>query len=419
MASENNKSPNWYFDAATDVVSNHSISNWLSEKASKKFVEHSLKLGKEIYIKSINGFVEDSEIKEELIEKLKEGKKIVFIEDGDEYDSGKKEIALFGESEILTINYDDNDCHINAKLATNDAVKKDEFCKLLSGHVKKRESNNNGKAYVLEQTYDGLNTTELGVVSVPLILENYNKSVRESIENILSDLKSPFPNGKLIILEGEPGCGKTFCIRSIISEIKNAFFIIIPPSMVSQIGNPNIIPVLLRLKDNDKYSYMADEEILKNAAANKEKDDEFHPIVFIIEDADECLVQRGTDNMSAISSILNLTSGILGDLLDIRIIATTNAKKTEIDPALLRDCRLSYHMEVGRLSYEEAEAVYRRLTGDENADFIPKNPRDKEKGVTLAEVYRQAKDKKIKNHEHPETQEKSNISDKPKNKMGF
>jgi hypothetical protein len=54
------------------------------------------------------------------------------------------------------------------------------------------------------------------------------------------------------------------------------------------------------------------------------------PILFIIEDADDCLVPRGSGNVSTISSLLNYTDGIFGSMLDLRIIATTNAEKMEI-----------------------------------------------------------------------------------------
>ncbi len=49
--------------------------------------------------------------------------------------------------------------------------------------------------------------------------------------------------------------------------------------------------------------------------------------MLIVEDADECLVQRGSDNMSTIASVLNISDGILGSILDVRVLATTNAEK--------------------------------------------------------------------------------------------
>ena len=85
------------------------------------------------------------------------------------------------------------------------------------------------------------------------------------------------------------------------------------------------------------------------------------PIVLVLEDADRCLVTRGTQNINSIQSILNLGDGILGSLLDLRIVATTNAKKLEMEAALLRPGRLSKQLDVGALDLETARGVFRRL----------------------------------------------------------
>jgi SpoVK/Ycf46/Vps4 family AAA+-type ATPase len=122
-------------------------------------------------------------------------------------------------------------------------------------------------------------------------------------------------------------------------------------------------------------------------------------IALVIEDADSCLSSRDTDNISAISSILNLSDGIIGNCLDLRIIATTNQESQDIDSALLRTGRLSSHIEVNLLDSEQAREIYGKLGG---------KPRlFREKFYSLSDVYAMAKD------EEPEEK-------KPyKNKIGF
>jgi ATP-dependent 26S proteasome regulatory subunit len=68
--------------------------------------------------------------------------------------------------------------------------------------------------------------------------------------------------------------------------------------------------------------------------------------------------------------------------LDLRIIATTNAKKVQIDEAILRPGRLCVYCSVGHLPAKQAGEVFRRLTGSEQ-EFGEK--------TTLAEVYRLAR----------------------------
>jgi hypothetical protein len=155
-------------------------------------------------------------------------------------------------------------------------------------------------------------------------------------------------------------------------EVPNALFIIVPPSMVSSLGGTELLPILLKQK-----------QILDSQG----------PIVLVLEDADECLVPRGNDNMSSISSILNLGDGILGSLLDVRIVATTNAKKVEMDPAILRDCRLSKRIEVQPMPYDKANNIFMRLIKSDSKSIPTKKdrgemyPKDKLQ-YTLAEVYR-------------------------------
>ncbi len=87
------------------------------------------------------------------------------------------------------------------------------------------------------------------------------------------------------------------------------------------------------------------------------------PTVLVIEDADHCLSPRDKDNLNAISALLNLSDGIIGSLLDLRVVATTNVKDEEIDPALFRKGRLSAHVNIKNLSEEQARKVWRNIGG--------------------------------------------------------
>jgi ATP-dependent 26S proteasome regulatory subunit len=107
------------------------------------------------------------------------------------------------------------------------------------------------------------------------------------------------------------------------------------------------------------------------------------PILFIIEDADHCLVPRDDGNISTISSLLNYTDGIFGSMLDLRIIATTNAEHMDFDKALLRPGRLCRHVVVEPLSPEKAQQVYKRLTDGKEVTYTSKK--------TLAQVYADAR----------------------------
>ena len=82
------------------------------------------------------------------------------------------------------------------------------------------------------------------------------------------------------------------------------------------------------------------------------------------------------------AEILNATDGILGQALNLWVVATTNAKHCEIDPALLRPGRLCRHIEIHPLRPDHASRVFERLTGVPRVFDVP---------VPLADVYAAAR----------------------------
>lgn len=221
-----------------------------------------------------------------------------------------------------------------------------------------------GRVYVVEQTNGGLRLTSLGVAAVPFESGNYSVEVVEGFERAVTDLNSTSPSGRILILDGPPGTGKTYLVRSLLKTVQDALFVLVPSHLVSSLADPSLISALLNVK----------RETLDNAV----------PIVLIIEDADKCLVPRAADNMGSIASILNLSDGIMGALLDIRIVATTNAELKEIDEAILRPGRLSERINVSYIDAKQSCEIYKRLTGKE---ISPKEFSEN----TLAEAYRMAR----------------------------
>lgn len=383
--------------------------DWTEEKLTKLFIVYSKDNDLTVHGSEFRGYYL-KENKEKISEFFTLDCHLLYRSKDNEYQDRCVEEIHIGDDKLVLFSYT-GDSSVSITLISHDAefVKRAE--EFMKGVLTKRTRDNMGKAHVLSQSYDGLITRELGVVGVPLSLENYSTALRPHIQEVLADLKSPLPSGKLTIVEGEPGTGKTFLIRSLISELPNAFFVVVPPSLVDQLGDPSIIPVLLRLKSSDDS--VSDEDLLSDARKQKAT----NPIVLIVEDADDCLVKRNGANMPAISTILNLTSGILGDLLDIRIIATTNAKMEEFDDALTRHGRMSYHLQVGKLTHEEACETYKRILKDPAAQFV--NPNEDESEVLLATVYKEAKRRGYRGEESNKAAVRSNVEKPKRNKVGF
>jgi hypothetical protein len=214
-----------------------------------------------------------------------------------------------------------------------------------------------GHIYAIMRSGSTLHMSSIGNAGIPLIKDNYTPKVMEDYQYVIHDLLSPNPSGRIVVMEGEPGTGKTHLIRAMLMEVPDAMFVLVSPEMVTSLGGPELLPLLISYKGGMTG-----------------------PIILVLEDADRCLVTRGTDNINSIQSLLNLGDGILGSLLDLRIIATTNAKKLEMEAAILRPGRLSKRLEVGTLDFSSAEKAYKRLLPGKS---LPNGVRT----MTIAEVY--------------------------------
>jgi hypothetical protein len=206
-----------------------------------------------------------------------------------------------------------------------------------------------------------------GIASKVLRRANYQEAANKSFDHIVKDLGSKDPCGRIVVLEGPPGTGKTYYLKGIL-DAAPAMFVFVPSVMVSRLTDPVIFSLL----------------------AEKRNYDESVSTVLIIEDADECLLAKSDGgDLSSTSNILNLGDGLLSETLDLRILCTTNAKITKLHEAVTRPGRLCSYVGFGYMSKAEADELYRSLI-DNPEELLPE-PFDER--VTLAEVYRAVRGK--------------------------
>lgn len=209
-----------------------------------------------------------------------------------------------------------------------------------------------GVAYVLTSSSGGLRLSPLSDIGTEFIPENYTPDVVEGYDYICKEFSKDTPRGRIAILNGEPGTGKTHLIQSMIKSLKSTTFIMIPSNVIQQVTNPDFLTLLLGYSGKK---------------------------VLILEDSDSALVKRDGYNDNLISGLLNLADGIFGKGLNLRIVATTNAEDINLDPAILRPGRLCRRVHVGSLPPDQARMILKRLAPSREVNIT--------KHHTLAEVY--------------------------------
>lgn len=264
-------------------------------------------------------------------------------------------VILKNESKkiILELNSTDNNKEkplFNIKvyydISKGEVVKQLKFDDLKPFEIKKEKSN----ISLIRSDMGHLDTEDYDLVVPETNIElNYGSEFSKVHEVIINSLNKT--NGKgIILLHGDPGTGKTSYIKYLTSLIKEKDVLFVPPSMAEMLSEPSIIPFLMDHRNS----------------------------ILIIEDAERVIADReGNGSPAGVSNILNLTDGILGDCLNIQIVATFNMKREKIDSALLRKGRLIAEHKFENLSVEETNKLLKHLNKDVISDV----------GLSLADIY--------------------------------
>lgn len=181
---------------------------------------------------------------------------------------------------------------------------------------------------------------------------NYGTGFTQKYKNLVDKLN--LRKSGIILMHGSPGSGKSTMLKHL-SSIIDREWIFIPPNLADRLASPDFISLLMNKKE----------------------------AVLILEDAEQAIHSReNTQDTGSIATLLNLSDGILGNLLSITCVISFNFNQDGIDPALLRPGRLLMDLDFPPLSIEDAQRLSDKL------GFGLKV----ERPMTLAEIYNQKND---------------------------
>ncbi|MFK5921143.1 MAG: AAA family ATPase [Verrucomicrobiota bacterium] len=176
----------------------------------------------------------------------------------------------------------------------------------------------------------------------------------------------------LTILRGDPGTGKTYFIRHLISRLREThIFYLINLTDFDLLTSPTMVEFWseeMRGRDHP-FDIKGDRKKKKKMKR-----------VIIIEDAERLLSVRTKDSSGSVSELLNMCDGLLGDFLQVHLVCTANCPVDDFDPAVVRSGRLTAMKEFVPLDYTRA----REIAGKIGIKL------EEGKEYTLAEIYNQA-----------------------------
>ena len=177
------------------------------------------------------------------------------------------------------------------------------------------------------------------LIATPLweeIAGNYAADARSELERLMAT--QSLDGGRLILWQGPPGTGKTYALRALARAWRDwcDFHVVVDPDIFF----------------GEDSSYLVDILFLE---PRRTPDGEPKARLLVLEDAGELVAAEArAETGQALSRLLNVSDGLLGQGLNLCTLITTNEPIERLHPAVLRPGRCAAQIEVPPLDVETA-----------------------------------------------------------------
>ena len=273
--------------------------------------------------------------------------------------------------------------HLRVRVAAHDTATIETALKWLRDAFPRKEKYEHGRVPVrFWFTSDHGPSHRTRVLDVPTwdaIRNNYSEQLtRPALDKLVADFE-PFVAGQLLLWHGEPGTGKTYALRTLAWEWREwcDLHYIVDPERIFGDRSRDLIEIA--------QSSTIDRPVERSAAERPR----WH--LLVLEDTGEMLALDAKARVGqALSRLLNLVDGLLGQGLRLMVLVTTNEPLTALHPALTRPGRCAGEIEFTPLSADEAARWC-------DANGLPR-PR---RAMTLAELHALRDGRRLETSQRP------------------
>lgn len=192
-------------------------------------------------------------------------------------------------------------------------------------------TNHANQIKILLLTDKGISFKPFTIKPKPIDIDKmYNDDFKCVHEHLVDKLNGD--DKGIILLHGDAGAGKTNYIKNLTNFVPNKTFVFVAPEFIGELTSPKFIESLIENKNS----------------------------VLVLEDSENFMKDRNstTSSTNIISTLLNISDGILSDILNIQIICTFNTQIQDIDEALKRKGRLIAEYHFKKLTKEKVKVLF-------------------------------------------------------------